>query len=95
VGGAIEVQGRTSVGGGAGEVGEAFRAPEMKGAGGGARTGGTFTAPGMKGAENGANGGAGRTLFSRFFHSCVALGHERPERKVGVGVHFSPSRVIS
>ena len=79
----------------AGEVGEAFRAPELKDARGGARTGGAFTALGMKGAEDGANSGAGRTLFSRFFHSCVALGHERPERKVGVGVHFSPSRVSS
>ena len=64
------MQGRTSVGGGAGEVGEAFRAP------------------GMRVAEDGASGGAGKAWFSRFFH-------ERPERKVGVGVHFSPSRVIS
>ena len=89
------MQGRTSIGGGAGEIGEAFRAPGMKGAGGRARAGEAFTAPGMKGAGDDAGGGAGKTWFSRFFHSCVALGHERPERKVGVGVHFSPSRVRS
>ena len=49
------MQGRTCVEGGAGEVGEAFRAPEMKDAGEGAdNTEGASRAPGMKGTGEGA-----------------------------------------
>ena len=47
--------------GGAIDAGEAFRAPEMKGAGGGARTGGAFTA---SLTEDGACGGENQKLGS-------------------------------